>query len=254
MKRIILAAVCMLLVASGCVTTPANTTSSEVTDAKYTLKYNQGLSRLTDNEPSFAMEDFLNAEAYRKTPELYYSMGQACYMLKRYELALQYFDKSLALDKNFSSSNVGKGIVLREMGRYDEAIAQFKAALDNILFHEPEKAYYNIALTYLAMKDPENAIKYFKDTIRVRPDSLTAYYQLALVYIEQRDYESAINALKVLLSYAPDSAETHLLLGKTYLKIARSAAAELELREVIRLAPQSEYAREATILLTGGNR
>jgi tetratricopeptide (TPR) repeat protein len=252
MKRIVLAAFCAIIILSGCATTPSNMTASDVNEAMYTLNYNQGLNRLTANEPSFAMEEFLNAEKYKKTPDLYYSMGQACYMLKRNELALKYFDKSLALDKSFSSSYVGKGIVLREMGRYDEALTQFNAALDNILFHEPDKAYYNIALTYLAMKDRDNAIKYLKETVGLRPDFIPSYYQLALVYIEQRNYEPAIDALKVLLSYAPDSPEAHLLLGKTYLKVARSTAAEIEFREVIRLAPQSEYAREATIYLTGG--
>lgn len=253
MKRIVLATLCAMIWVSGCVTTPSNMTMSEVNEAKYTLNYNQGLNRLTNNEPSFAMEDFLNAEKYKKTPDLYYSMGQVCYMLNRYELALKYFDKSLLLDKNFSSSNVGKGIVLREMGRYDEALAQFNTALDNILFHEPDKAYYNIALTYLAMKDRENAIKFFKQTIGLRSDFLQPYSQLALIYIDLRNYEAAIEVLKVLLSYVPDSPEAHLLLGKTYLKLARSTAADMEFKEVIRLAPDSEYAREAMIYLKGGD-
>lgn len=253
MKKIVPVILCMLIWAGGCATTPSNTTGSSFNDAKYTLHYNQGLNRLTNNEPSYAMEEFLNAEKYKKTPELYFSMGQVCYMLKRGELALKYFDKSLLLDKNFSSSNVGKGIVLREMGRYDEALAELNTSLDNIVFHEPEKAYYNIALTYLAMNDRENAIKYFKGAIGLRPDFLPCYYQMALVYIDLKNYEAAIGVLKTILGSAPNSPETHLLLGKTYLKLGRSTAAVLEFKEVIKLAPASEYAREANIYLMGGD-
>lgn len=252
MKRIVPIILCLLIWAGGCAGTPSNTTVSESNDARYTLHYNQGLNRLTNNEPSYAMEEFLNAEKYRKTPDLYFSMGQSCYMLKRNELALNYFDKSLMLDKNFSSSNVGKGIVLRDMGRYDEALAQFNTSLENILFHEPEIAYYNIGLTYLAINDRENAVKYFKGAISLRPEFLTCYYQLALVYVDLKNYEAAIGVLKTLLGYAPNSSEAHLLLGKAYLKLGRSTAAELEFREVIRLAPESESGREAKILLTGG--
>ncbi len=168
MKKNLPIVLCIFIWIGGCATTPSDTTMSEFNDARYTLHYNQGLNRLTNNEPSYAMEAFLNAEKYRKTAELYFSMGQACYMLRRNELALNYFDKSLLLDKNFSSSNVGKGIVLRDMGRYDEALAQFNTSLENILFHEPEKAYYNIALTYLAMNDRENAVKYFKGAISLQ--------------------------------------------------------------------------------------
>jgi Tfp pilus assembly protein PilF len=253
MKRIFPVIICILIWAGGCATTPTNTTVSEYSEARYTLHYNQGLNRLTNNEPSYAMEEFIKAEKYRKTSDLYFSMGQACYMLKRNELALKYFDKSLLLDKNFSSSSVGKGIVLRDMGRYDEALAQFNMALENILFHEPEKAYYNIALTYLAINDRENAVKYFKGAISLRQDFLPSYIQLAVVYIDMKNYEAAIGVLKTVLSYAPTSPETHLLLGKTYLKLGRSTAAELEFREVIRLAPESESGREASIFLMGGD-
>jgi tetratricopeptide (TPR) repeat protein len=252
MKKIIPIILCVLWV-GGCATTSSDITTAEFNEARYTLHYNQGLSRLTNNEPSFAMEAFLTAEKFRKTSELYFSMGQACYMLKRNELALGYFDKSLMLDKNFSSSNVGKGIVLRDMGRYEEALTQFKASLDNILFHEPERAYYNIALTYLAMKDLENAVTYFKGAISLRPEFLPPYYHLALVYGDLKNYEAAVGVLKTLLTYAPNSAESHLLLGKMYMKLGRSTAAVLEFKEVIRLAPGSESAREAKIYLAGGD-
>jgi tetratricopeptide (TPR) repeat protein len=139
------------------------------------------------------------------------------------------------------------------MGKYDEALAQFNISLNNILFHEPEKAYYNIALTYLAMKDRENAVKYFKGAISLRPDFLPSYYQLALVYVDLKDYDAAIGILKTLLGYAPESPETHLLLGKTYLRLGNSSAAALEFTAVIKLAPESEYAREARVYLMGGD-
>jgi tetratricopeptide (TPR) repeat protein len=253
MKKIVPIILCVIVWIGGCATTPSNTTPSELNEARYTLHYNQGLNRLSNNEPSYAMEEFLSAEKYKKTAELYFSMGQACYMLKRNELALDYFDKSLLQDRNFSSSNVGKGIVLRDMGKYDDALAQFKASLNNILFHEPEKAYYNMALTYLAMKDREKAVTDFRCAVSLRPEFLPPYFQLALVYGDLKNYEAAIEVLKTLLTYAPDSPEAHLLLGKMYLKLARSAAADLEFKEVIRLAPESASGREASIYLTGGN-
>ncbi len=252
MKKIIPIVLCIFIWIGGCATTPSDMTTAEFNEARYTLHYNQGLSRLTSNEASRAMEAFLTAEKYRKTAELYFSMGQACYMLRRNELALGYFDKSLLLDRNFSSSHVGKGIVLRDMGRYDDALAQFNASLDNILFHEPEKAYYNIALTYLVMDDRDKAVTYLKGAISLRPEFLPPYYQLALVYGDLKNYEAAVGILKTLLTYAPNSPDTHLLLGKMYLKLGRSTAADLEFKEVIRLAPESESGREARVYLMGG--
>lgn len=252
MKKIIPIILCIFIWIGGCAMTPSDMTTSEFNEARYTLHYNQGLNRLGNNEPSYAMEEFLGAEKYKKTADLYFSMGQACYMLKRNELALAYFDKSLFLDRNFSSSNVGKGIVLRDMGKYDDALAQFNASLDNILFHEPEKAYYNIALTYLAMNDREKAVTYLKSAISLQPEFLPSYFQLALVYSDLKNYEAAVGVLKTLLTYAPNSPDTHLLLGKMYLKLGMSTAAVLEFKDVIRLAPESESGREARVYLMGG--
>ena len=252
MKKIVLVVIFIAIMTGGCVTTPSDVTPSEFNEAKYTLHYNQGLNRLTNNEPSFAMEEFLNAEKYKKTADLYFSMGQACYKLKRNELALEYFDKSLMVDRNFSSSNVGKGIVLADMGKYEEALAQFNTALHNILFHEPEMAYYYIGLTYLAMNDKEKAVTNLRTAISLKPEFLLPYFQLALVYNDLKNYEAAIGVLKTLLGYVPDSPDTHLLLGKTYLKLGQPAAAEIEFKEVIRLAPESASGREARIYLMGG--
>jgi type IV pilus assembly protein PilF len=242
----------LLTIMSGCATASGDLGGSGFNDAKYTLNYNAGLNHLTNNQPTFAMEKFLEAEKYKKTPDLYYSMGQTCFMLNRYDLAFSYFDKSLSLDKNFSSSNVGKGIVLRQKGLYKEAIAEFNKALDNIIFHEPEVAYFNIALTYLAMNDPNSAISYLKSAIQVRPEFIPSYYQLGLVYMDLKSYDAAAEVTRRLLTYAPDLPEAHLLLGKAYMKLEKTSSAVAEFQEVIKLAPDSNYAREARGYLMGG--
>jgi tetratricopeptide (TPR) repeat protein len=253
MTNRIFAILALVAVISGCATASGDLGGSEFNEAKYTLNYNAGLNHLANNQPTFAMEKFLEAEKYKKTPDLYYSMGQVCFMLNRDDLALTYFEKSLALDQKFSSSNVGKGIVLRQKGLYDEAIAEFNKALDNIVFHEPEVAYFNIALTYLAMNNPNAAVSYLKSAIQVRPEFLPSYYQLALVYMNLKSYDAAADVTRRLLTYAPDLPEAHLLLGRAYLKLEKTSSAVAEFKEVIRLAPDSDYAREARGYLMGGD-
>jgi tetratricopeptide (TPR) repeat protein len=253
MNRALLFSLGFFFLVAGCVSTPTNMDTAGVRDAKYDLQYNTGLSKLATNESSFAMENFMEAEKYKKTPELYFAMGQACYLLKRYDLALSYFDKSLVLDKNYSSSNVGKGIVYRETGRYEESLAEFHKALENIVFHEPEKAYYNIALTYKAMNDVANEIAYLKSTIQVNSNFAMAYYQLALIYIDLKNYEAAADILNKLLTLSPNIPEARLLLGKVYIKLGKLETANAEFKEVIRIAPGSDTARQAQILLKGGD-
>ena len=147
---ILFLAACLIFFGACMVDVPDPDEAQKLEDAKYLLHYSMGQSRMSNQQYTYAMEDFLEAEKYKKTPELYYAMGETCYMLERFELALDYFDKSLYLDKDFSSSYIGRGIVYMTMEKYDEAIVEMEKALDNIIFHEPEIAYYHIGNAYLA--------------------------------------------------------------------------------------------------------
>jgi tetratricopeptide (TPR) repeat protein len=238
----------------SCVTTPVTDSSGDLNEAKYTLHYSMGNSRLADNKPTYAMEEFYEAEKYMKTPELYYSMGRACFIMERYELAEEFFGKSLLLDKNFSMSNVGRGNLYVAQGRFEEAIREFEKALDNILFHERESAFFNMALAYIGLGDYDNAIKNLKKSTQFNPGFLPAYFHLGKVYMDLGDYELASDSFQELLKYYPESPEGHLMLGMAYLKMEMNLMAEMEFREVIKLAPDTEFADEAKKYLTGEKR
>jgi len=225
--------------------------TEKLNEAKYLLHFNMGQSRMTSQKYTYAMEDFLEAEKYKKTPELYYAMGETCYMLERFDLALDYFDKSLYLSKDFSSSYIGRGIVYMTMERYDEAITEMEKALDNIIFHEPEIAYYHIGNAYLAKGDYDQAIKNLKSAIKVSPDFAMAYFRLCNIYIELELLDEASEIIELFLSYYPKSPEGHLMMGRIYKKLNKGKMAEMEFLEVIKLAPDTDLADEAKRNLTG---
>jgi len=242
---------CLVFFGACMVDVPDADEAQKLDDAKYLLHYSMGQSRMSSQQYTYAMEDFLEAEKYKKTPELYYAMGETCYMLERFELALDYFDKSLYLDKDFSSSYIGRGIVYMTMERYDEAIVEMEKALDNIIFHEPEIAYYHIGNAYLAKGEYDQAIKNLKSAIKVSPEFAMAYFRLTNIYIELELYEEAASIMSLFLSHYPSSPEGHLMLGKIYLKQNLPKMAEMEFLQVIQLAPGTDLADEAERNLTG---
>ncbi|MBN1573923.1 MAG: tetratricopeptide repeat protein [Deltaproteobacteria bacterium] len=246
----------ILLLSTACVTTPKNETDKEgqpkdIKGARYTLHYNTGLSRLGAGKPTYAMVEFIEAEKYKKTPELYYAMGQTCYELKRYALSLDYFDKTLFMDKDFSKAYVGKGIVLIAMERYDEAIVQLKKSLENIIFHEPESAYYNIAVAYAKMNNYEGAVENLKTAIRLKPEYIPPYLELARIYRKMGRFDLSESVLQEALEQYPELAQAHYMLGIIYLEQKRSLAAKMEFSEVIKLVPDTPLAREAEKYLKG---
>jgi tetratricopeptide (TPR) repeat protein len=240
----------ILVLSFGCATTPATDKGKDdkpkdVKGARYTLHYNTGLSRLMTGKPTYAMAEFLEAEKFKKTPELYYAMGHTCYELKRYTLSLDYFDKALFLDKDYSKAYVGRGIVFIALERYEEAIAELKKSLDNIVFHEPESAYYNIAIAYAKMNNYEKAVANLKTAIELNHKYVPPYIELGRIYQKMGNLDMAETAFLSLLENYPKLSEAHYMLGRLYLDQKKYLAAEMEFKEVIRLVPDTMLAKEA---------
>lgn len=247
----------ILVLSFACVTTPKKDKGKEgkpedVKGARYTLHYNTGLSRLMAGKPTYAMVEFLEAEKFKKTPELYYAMGQTCYELKRYTLSLDYFNKALLMDKDYSKAYVGRGIVFITLERYEEAIAELQKSLNNIVFHEPESAYYNIAIAYTKMNNYEKAVANLKTSIELNPEYVPPYIELGRVYQKMGKLDMAVSAFLRLLEHYPKLSEAHYMLGRLYLDQKKYLAAEMEFKEVIRLVPGTSLAREAEKYLERG--
>jgi tetratricopeptide (TPR) repeat protein len=247
----------VLFFSAACVSTPMVEKSKDgktkdIKSATYTLHYNTGLSRLISGKPTYAMVEFLEAEKYKKTPELYYSMGQTCYELKRYVLALEYFNKTLLLKRDFSKAYVGRGIVLIALERYEEAITELKKSLNNIIFHEPESAYYNIAIAYAKMNNYESAVASLKTSIQLNSRYIPAYLELGRIYQKMGKLEYSASVFLGILEYYPELPQAHYMLGMVYLEQKKYFAAEMEFKKVVKLVPGTGLAKEAEKYLEGG--
>jgi len=62
---------------------------------------------------------------------IYTKMGLSYYEIKELNLALLYVDKALALNKSLEMASLGKYLVLVELGRDSEAIAEMFRFLEN---------------------------------------------------------------------------------------------------------------------------
>jgi len=63
----------------------------------------------------------------------------------------------------------------------------------------------------------KEAMKSFKQAIRIDPDSAYAHSSLGAAYIESGKYKEAIDAYKQAIKINPDDAEVHADLGAAYI-------------------------------------
>jgi len=84
------------------------------------------------------------------------------------------------------------GAVLFNSQKYTEAIAVFEKVLEK----DPENANatYNIAISYIQLKDEDKALIYLNKTVEFNPYNDDAWYNLAIIYFNKGDYLSALGA------------------------------------------------------------
>ena len=172
------------------------------------------------------------------------------------------------------------GIDLYDNGDYRQAVEEFEKALKADAKHPI--ANYELSLTYLALRDYDNAILYadkaikskgskdlksqaytnkgtaldlqgkpgaaveaYKKAIKATPDHYLPYFNLGLTYYNTNNYNDAEQALISAVQLNPNHPSSHLLLGYTKQSQNLRAQSLLALYNFLLLEPGSERAATA---------
>ncbi|MEO9028848.1 MAG: tetratricopeptide repeat protein [Ktedonobacteraceae bacterium] len=90
-----------------------------------------------------------------KTKQDWLNEGNALYNLKRYEEALDAYNRAIALDPNFANAYNNKGAALNGLKRYEEALDAYNRAI--ALDPNFANAYHNKGIALRNLKRPEEA-------------------------------------------------------------------------------------------------
>ena len=83
---------------------------------------------------------------------------------------------------------INYGLFLCNRGRVDEALLQFRLAVKNRMYDEPESAYTNAGICALKIPDPDLAETEFRNALKANPQYSQALYQMAKLTFSQRHY------------------------------------------------------------------
>lgn len=177
----------------------------------------------TDAQPARALTDLaaelhlaglrgraieLLKRAHEKHPENFWINAYSALFLQLVQPpqsaeALRYATAALALRPESPGVRVNLGIALQDLGRFEEAITQFREAA------------------------------------RLRPDYAAAYNQLASVLDDQGKLDEAVAMYRKALEVAPDDALTYHNLGYTLSRQNKTDESNAAYREAIRLNPRN---------------
>jgi tetratricopeptide (TPR) repeat protein len=165
-----------------------------------------------------------------------YSLGLAYLSLHKLAETKLLFDEVLNDMGSTPQLHVLLGRAYRETGYLDEAIREFKKAVE--MDPRYPRVHYYLALAYLAQGEKERiptARALFEQELAIEPHEFFSTYFLGVIYLEDRNFSAAEEYLKRALRLQPDNPDPLLYLGQVYFETSRPQLAVESLKRSIHL-------------------
>jgi len=135
----------------------------------------------------------------------------------------------------------GYGWVLWEKGRGEEALAQFRRAVE--LQPGNEVAHHNIWSVYRSRGQNDELIREYQRSLRLLPNFYDAHLNLGNALMRKGDYAAAVQSYRKAVELRPRSADAHANLAMALARSGDPEAARREYEEALRLQPHHIKAR-----------
>lgn len=142
-----------------------------------------------------------------------------------------------------ASAHTNLGNRLRDLRRFDEAIAQYEAALK--LRPDYYQAHYDLAIALSDSGRVREAIPHYEDALRLKPDYVEAQNNLGIALARTGRDAEATRYLAEAVRLNPDYVEAHYNLGLALARSGRMPEAAAQFQETVRRAPDYAAAHEA---------
>ena len=123
-----------------------------------------------------------------------YSMAQDLSSTGRQQDSIEHYQKAIALDDNFGRAYSGLATVLFNLGRRDEAAAEWKKALEHTDRMTEREKYRTLGLWFAgAGANYEQAIENFEKLVQLYPADRAGQNNLGFVYFQMLDFQKAMD-------------------------------------------------------------
>ncbi len=223
----------------------------------------------------------------RHSAEIHHDLGVEALRAGRSPDALKEFDAALAIDARFAEAWYGRGLVLdfsfgradeaekdyrraieirpayseahnalgqllARTGRYPEALAEFDAALGNMLYKEPYLARCNKALVLYRMGRKEEGLAELRSTVQAAPTFCKARRELGRILLDEGKPKEAVEELSSYARWCDKVPDAHLQLGLARMRAGDVAGAKESFercRDLGSGTPDGEECRRSLSLL-----
>ena len=138
---------------------------------------------------------------------IYYDLGMILHQRGLYGQAVENYEKA---EKFMDYPNLPQNLAYTYLkrGQLDKAIDKFKQAIS---YQKQKRAmvplYIDLGKTYLRLRNFKLAETAFEDALKINSEEVGAHYGLAMVYLSQNLKEKGLEELKEVMRLAPESPE-----------------------------------------------
>ncbi|UCG53177.1 MAG: tetratricopeptide repeat protein, partial [Candidatus Latescibacterota bacterium] len=149
--------------------------------------------------------------------------------------ALEEINKAVEIHPDVADSYVQRAIILKEAGKYFEAINDYSKALE--IAPELSSVRYDFAQTLRQVKMYEPAIEEYLRAIELDPVKTEAYNNLGITYLEMREYGKAIEYFRKVIEMNSNYTKAYNNLGAALAETGSTEEAVLVLERAIEIDP-----------------
>jgi len=175
-------------------------------------------------------ESALEKLAYNRKNEVsgtYYNLGRIYAEFKDYDKALQFYNKSIALDPCFSPAYNNIAAIMNQQGNNELAFTYLIKAVR--LDPEIPQTNYNLGLHYLGAGQPDKAIFHLNKLVNTKYSSSVSLH-LGIAYKQKDRLGRAVTYFREVLKKDPRNITPHLHLAEVFHRLGdiRKAKREAE--------------------------
>lgn len=180
-------------------------------------------------------------EAIRSDPEdaqPHYTLSKIYNDFEQADLARMELEQAVKLDPNNYVYAYELGKAYFKVKKYQEAQRAFES-ITTKLNPKFEPAFFNLGMTYRAMKNDQAALVAFGGAIKLKPDYVRAHIETARIQTARNDNSAAIKSLQTALSFEADNSTAMKDLAVALLNTGKTEEAERYFEKAQKLAPDA---------------
>ena len=164
------------------------------------------------------------------------------------------YQACIAADPGRVEARSNLGAVLARLGRYQDAIDQYQAALKVAPGELAPRLRFNLALAYYKSFQIPQAAAELEQVHRAQPADLNVALLLADCRLRTGEFQSAIDLLTPLEASQPDQPALDYVLGMALIRSGRVAEGQVRVDRILRRGDSAEgHFLMGTALFTAGN-